>query len=271
VWALQVASPELAALRKSYGLSPLPNGDHPFHITVAVRRTNVLKPNEVSKFDISGHETSRGELKAAAAKNETTYECGCSGPCTCPPSCTCRQRGCAARAKAATTKDVLTGGSADNMPDSKFNPETLAEGKKHEHEHTDSDQVAKEIAKDHLQEDAAYYEKIKKVEKSAKSVYLNQLQRALDPTVVRGPIVYDPNKPVFENVRNQLGALKQRGDRTLEAQRNQRIWRAQVDPNYRYQLFMDAVHGRTPQPALIDQAIERYGDGVLPDFSGSKK
>jgi len=48
VWAIQVTSPALAALRKSYGLSPLPN-DHAFHITVAVRRKKVLHDNEVRK------------------------------------------------------------------------------------------------------------------------------------------------------------------------------------------------------------------------------
>ena len=37
VWVIEVSSPELAALRKSYGLSPLMNGDHAFHITVAVQ------------------------------------------------------------------------------------------------------------------------------------------------------------------------------------------------------------------------------------------
>lgn len=47
-WVIEVKSPELQKLRKSYGLSNLPNG-HEFHITVAVRRKNVLGPNEVAK------------------------------------------------------------------------------------------------------------------------------------------------------------------------------------------------------------------------------
>lgn len=63
IWAIQVTSPELSALRKSYGLSALPK-DEPFHITVAVRRKNVLRLNDVSKFDTA---SGRGELKAAAA------------------------------------------------------------------------------------------------------------------------------------------------------------------------------------------------------------
>ena len=49
VWFVKVISPELKALRKSYGLSPLPNGDHDFHISIAVRKKNVLNPGPASK------------------------------------------------------------------------------------------------------------------------------------------------------------------------------------------------------------------------------
>lgn len=50
VWMLRVYSPELQALRKSYGLSPLPNDNRfDFHITVAVRKRGVLGRNETSK------------------------------------------------------------------------------------------------------------------------------------------------------------------------------------------------------------------------------
>lgn len=51
-WLIQVTSPELMQLRRSYGLSPLPqrnNESLPFHITVAVRRKGVLRSNEISK------------------------------------------------------------------------------------------------------------------------------------------------------------------------------------------------------------------------------
>ena len=52
VWFVEVKSPELQALRKSYGLPALPNRNGTelqFHITVAVRKKNVLRPNETSK------------------------------------------------------------------------------------------------------------------------------------------------------------------------------------------------------------------------------
>jgi hypothetical protein len=297
VWAIQVASPELAALRKSYGLSPLPNGDHQFHITVAVRRKNVLAPNEVAKVD-----GSRGTAKAAAA-------------------------------------DLLPGGAADNEPDSKFPPEALAEGKKHEREHTNDGQIAKEVAKDHLSEDPAYYKKVRKIEgeknsrhaiirelleakdhsdnkryghkaqilrklmeqspqdwaiddsapkypgvthtptnfrfhtdratipqgvKSAGSVYLNQALQAFNPAAVTGPTAATPqNKTLLGKIHGQLSSAKQRGDFALQAERNHRMWRAQLDPNYRYQLAIQAFRGQLPTPSLTDQVIERYGDGAL--------
>lgn len=45
VWFVVVKSPELKKLRTSYGLTPLVNGDHEFHITIAIRKTGVLAPN----------------------------------------------------------------------------------------------------------------------------------------------------------------------------------------------------------------------------------
>lgn len=52
VWFVDISSPDLQNLRKSYGLSPLPkkgSKDLKFHMTVAVRKKNVLKPNGISK------------------------------------------------------------------------------------------------------------------------------------------------------------------------------------------------------------------------------
>jgi hypothetical protein len=50
VWFIQVQSPALKQLRKTYGLTPLPHdNEHQFHITIAVRRKNVLRDNGVRK------------------------------------------------------------------------------------------------------------------------------------------------------------------------------------------------------------------------------
>ncbi len=50
VWYVKVHSPELQALRRSYGLSSLPkDGKYDFHVTVAVRRKGVLGRGETAK------------------------------------------------------------------------------------------------------------------------------------------------------------------------------------------------------------------------------
>lgn len=50
VWVIEVKSPELEKLRKSYGMTNLPkNNEFAFHISIAVRRRGVLNPNDVKK------------------------------------------------------------------------------------------------------------------------------------------------------------------------------------------------------------------------------
>ena len=224
LWMIDVASPELVKLRKSYGLSATPN-DLGFHVTVAVRRKKVLHNNSVSKA--------------------------------------------AAELSRAGQKDLLPGGKADNLPDREFSSTLLAEGAEHEREHTDQDQIAKEIAKDHLSEDANYYEKVKKIEgvdKSAAntgSVYGNQLWGLLN---TRRPITYDHNKPVFQNIRDQLAQIKQRGDFVISARRNNQLYRAALDPRYRYQLAMQAYRGELPQESFADRFIYNYGNQMLGQF-----
>ena len=53
--------------------------------------------------------------------------------------------------------DRLSGGLADRMHPSEFDPEQLEKGVAHEMEHTDDPDLAREIAMDHLAEDPAYY------------------------------------------------------------------------------------------------------------------
>ena len=248
IWAIQITSPALSALRRSYGLPSFLNDDHPFHITVAIRRTGVLHSNEISKcYETPAADDpkqrfrnipSRGELKAAAV-------------------------------------DQLHGGNADHISDQEFSASALAEGAKHEHEHTDNDQIAKEIAKDHLQESPSYYEKLKKIEKSAQpeivrratktagSVYLNQALNALN---TRQPIRYDHNKPVFENIQNQLLEMKRRGDFVMQTRRNHDMYMAALSPQYRHQRMLQAFRGTLPQPHPVDTAIENYGDQLLSQF-----
>jgi hypothetical protein len=294
VWAIQITSPALSALRRSYGLPSMPKGDQPFHITVAVRRTGVLLNNQISKSDETSaketneptfrNPTSRGALKAASA-DETTYDCGCSGHCMCPDTCVCKKTGCGGQKTSsalekqhsntlsrAGQKDLLPGGKADNVPDREIPSKTLAEGQKHEREHTSNDQVAKEIAKDHLHEDPAYYKKVKMIEKaaqpeiirrvtkSANSVYIDQ---ALNQWNSRQPLRYNQSKPVFQNIREQMMEMKRRGDFILQAKRNNEMYMSALSPQYRYQRMMNAFHGKTPQQSPVDTLIENYGDQAL--------
>ncbi len=60
--------------------------------------------------------------------------------------------------------DKIKGGLADNRPDSDFDKEQLRMGIKIEREHTNNTALAKEISKDHLEENSEYYTKLKKCE-----------------------------------------------------------------------------------------------------------
>ena len=55
--------------------------------------------------------------------------------------------------------DRIPGGQAEGMTPGAFDPERLAEGTKHELEHTTDEDIAREIAMDHLTEDPDYYRK----------------------------------------------------------------------------------------------------------------
>ena len=90
------------------------------------------------------------------------------------------------------------------------------------------------------------------------SVYGDQLTNILSQ-----PVIYDRNKPVFDNVKGNMSAMKSRGDFMLQAKRNNQQYRAALDPKYRYQLAMQAFNGQMEQPALVDQIIEQQGDRLL--------
>ena len=256
IWAIQVAAPLLSALRKSYGLSALPN-DAPFHITVAVRKRGVLldngkakgyeTPTDVNDGESFEHPISRGELKAAK-DTSTTYDCSCSGRCMCPDTCVCKTTGCGTHKSAA---------------DCESSSKTLSAGAADEHEHTDDSQAAKEVATDHLPQDTQRDKKEKLIEQlpaKIASVYMQQLKNLAS---FREPIVYDESKPVYQNVVNHLFKAKQRGDHILRGRQNMHTYRTMIDPNYRYQMAMQAVHGTTPQMNPLDKTMQLYGNDIF--------
>jgi hypothetical protein len=76
------------------------------------------------------------------------------------------------------TEDILPGGPADNISDDKFSAEALAKGIKHEMEHTENEEIAKEIAKDHLTESADYYDKLEAMKLSGVDISVFRLMAA---------------------------------------------------------------------------------------------
>lgn len=67
-----------------------------------------------------------------------------------------------------TAKEIIKGGKADNKPDSDYDKDQLRKGVKVESEHTNNKAMAKEIAKDHLEEFPHYYTALIKMEKGLK-------------------------------------------------------------------------------------------------------
>lgn len=61
--------------------------------------------------------------------------------------------------------EKLRGGHADGKSDEDFDAADLDAGTEHEREHTDDEDTAREIARDHLDEDPDYYRKLKDLEK----------------------------------------------------------------------------------------------------------
>lgn len=68
----------------------------------------------------------------------------------------------------AIVEKLLSGGKAHGRPDSDFSADQLLKGRKVEMEHTDDKQLAHAIAKDHLSEIPDYYDRLAKMEESAK-------------------------------------------------------------------------------------------------------
>lgn len=61
-------------------------------------------------------------------------------------------------------KDQMKGGLADDAQPEDFDQEELTKGIKVELEHTDDEDIAREIAMDHLTEDPKYYTKLATIE-----------------------------------------------------------------------------------------------------------
>lgn len=108
------------------------------------------------------------------------------------------------------TKDILTGGKADGKSNKDFTPDQLALGRKTEREHTTSDALAEEIARDHLQETPDYYDRLKAMELEAE----RQGMKAASVSMVRnrytGEMMAVPTDKMYETFRQNSPGVVER-------------------------------------------------------------
>jgi hypothetical protein len=94
------------------------------------------------------------------------------------------------KAEGMSIKDIA---NKHDVPVSKIEKQ-IQMGKKIEHEHTDSDKLAKEIAMDHLVEFPDYYTRLEKLEKAAskhlKDIGMNENTKTLIKRLIRENLVF---------------------------------------------------------------------------------
>lgn len=273
LWLLQVASPALSALRKSYGLTPLPNG-HAFHITIAVRRKNVLQNNDVSKTAVKGASSHASDSTAANARNNVDDSDDHD------------------QAKEKVTADIVPDVSAAEKAEIQTKEvkrpriiDELLAAKAHSDagRYAHKNDIVRRLmttAPDEWQIDQPNlpYKGVRHIPtkfklhidpavipptvKAADSVYFDQLNLR-NMLAAQNPISYDAQQPFMANVQNYLRRVKNRGDFRLMAARNNENYRATFDPAYRQQRAIAAFRNTLPGPSLTDQLIERHGDSLL--------
>lgn len=91
-----------------------------------------------------------------------------------------------------------------------------------------------------------------KIKTASDSIYLNALQQT--------PVTYDPQAGILGNIGNHLGAVKARGDRTInEAAAQERLWNA-MDPNRSIQQTLAFMRGQ--RKPLVSHPIDRILAGA---------
>lgn len=70
-----------------------------------------------------------------------------------------------------SAQDLLPGGLADFINPDTLNQKEIDRGMKVELEHTNNEDLAREIARDHLSEDPSYYEKLEKMERKSNKMF----------------------------------------------------------------------------------------------------
>lgn len=109
-------------------------------------------------------------LNKAAGDNDTYYcdTCGWQGKGSSLVNGKCPKCGKSVRLIKSAAADLIPGGRGDSANPSQFDSAEIAQGMKVEKEHTDSKELAKQIAVDHLTEFPDYYTRLDKMESEAK-------------------------------------------------------------------------------------------------------
>ncbi len=222
VWFVEIRSPDLQNLRKSYGLPALPqkNGEElPFHLTIAVRRKKVLQENEVSKA------ATHVRIDASNAAGESLQHHYLDAGEWSSPAGRIEEGETPLQAALRELKE-RTGyeGQAEHLTDA---------GK-------DGDfQVFK-----------APLEQLKQTGDPQTETRLHKLASLFGPITQRAvaetPIRYDMQDGVGQNMLNHLGAVSARGQRIYDQGQTQKRMTADLDPKARLHQFMGTLEGKPP-------------------------
>lgn len=105
------------------------------------------------------------------------------------------------REKQIIKKDILPGGLADHKTNKDFPKKAIKQGAKVEMEHTKDKRIAQEIARDHLEEDGKYYDKLKEVEKEEE-------RKTVNPIAGLEPLKKKPKKELQKSLTERWSLIK---------------------------------------------------------------
>ena len=186
VWFIECDAPRLKEIRKKYGLTPLMNGDHEFHITIAVKPKKEKEMKFSSKEEAIQYLANFSQKRIIISANEDEIKNKLidflvENPN--PDTENIRQfaeklnvdvRKLESEAYKLSTKFAvfLRGGMANEKGITKedVDPKELQIGIEIEKEHTPDEDVAERIALDHLAEEGLsnYYTLLEEMEERAK-------------------------------------------------------------------------------------------------------
>ena len=137
-------------------------------------------------------------------------------------------------------------GRHKDVPDSEYNQQELSKGIDVEHEHTDSEGQAKEIAKDHLSEFPSYYEALDKMEAKLKAKEANMpiYQRAFNAQLFHP--IWNSEQGAVYNLADNLRSWHDRGKRMVQEQANTEALEDSMNPQRGWERFRNRLSGQEP-------------------------